>query len=71
MSTVQEKRRATMSRLSYKPGKPYDIRQHRRAAYVSVKFARGLGIASPELVKATRRVISRLSVRRARRRMGC
>lgn len=40
MKTVQEKRRATMSRLTATPTKRYDTRQHRRGVYVAAKWLR-------------------------------
>lgn len=42
MTTIQLKRSRTMSRLSAAPSKKYDVRKHRRAVYVAVKWQREL-----------------------------
>lgn len=40
MKTTQEKRRATINRLSASPAKRYDTRQHSRATRVAMKWQR-------------------------------
>lgn len=53
MKTTQEKRQATMKRLSASPAKRYDTRQHRRATRVALKWQRemlaGSGLDAAEI----------------------